>query len=141
MLMEIAHEVRPKRLSRTNAEVEALLLFCGVTPEQVGDSAGPPPKAQVAKTSRKSTRTASSSGKTPLGEDLKYRRDGDPLRVRGGLLLRREYEEGASIRTLSIKHKLAFGTVRQLLIEASTRLRGPGGSRGVRQELRTTRPG
>ena len=59
------------------------------------------------------------------------------------MAIRREYETGASIRALSQKLGLSFGTVRALLVEAGARLRGqsgatpaagevPAGTRGVR---------
>jgi len=37
------------------------------------------------------------------------------------------YERGSSIRDIARHHKLAFGTVRTLLIEAGVTLRGRGG--------------
>jgi transcriptional regulator with XRE-family HTH domain len=100
ILQDVAECVRPRNDTPLPLAVTALLLFGGVTPEQVaqGDSVPSCDEDSVAE--------------EPLGDALKYRRDDDPLRVRGGLLLRREYEAGASIRTL--------------LVEANTRLRGPG---------------
>lgn len=96
--------------------VDALLYFCGVTPEQV---------LGRAHQMQESTQDAAPVS-APLGEVLKGRRDDHPARVQGSLLLRREYEAGASIRALSHRHRLAFGTIRALLMEANTQLRGPG---------------
>ncbi|GHH48007.1 helix-turn-helix domain-containing protein [Lentzea cavernae] len=116
ILQDIAQSVRPKKEHVFLPEVEALLYFCGVTPEQVVDRVDPAVEPEPGPL----------PGEAPLGEVLKYRRDDDPMRVQGGLMLRREYEAGASIRMLSTKHHLAFGTIRTLLVEANTRLRGPG---------------
>ncbi|SDL92027.1 Helix-turn-helix domain-containing protein [Lentzea albidocapillata subsp. violacea] len=122
-LAEIASTVRPQSKSEPvfQRQVEALLYFCGVTPEQMADG-----KHQVHKTGRTPAPITA-----PLGEVLKGRRDDHPARVQGGLLLRREYEAGASIRALSDKHRLAFGTIRALLVEANTQLRGPGRAHGT----------
>ncbi|WP_030672249.1 helix-turn-helix domain-containing protein [Streptomyces sp. NRRL B-1347] len=42
--------------------------------------------------------------------------------------LRVTYEAGASIRSLAARSGLAYGTVRKLLLEAGTTLRGRGGN-------------
>jgi hypothetical protein len=47
--------------------------------------------------------------------------------------LRHQYEAGASVRELAKAHKLAFGTVRTLLLEAGVTLRSRGGPNHVRQ--------
>lgn len=118
-LAEIARTVRTQPEPLFQRQVDALLYFCGVTPEQMADGGH-----QAHETGRPSI-TA------PLGEVLKGRRDDHPARVQGGLLLRREYEAGASIRALSDRHRLAFGTIRTLLVEANTQLRGPGRAHGT----------
>lgn len=115
-LADIANTVRTQPEPLFEPQVDALLYFCGVTPEQMADRAH-----QVHETGR-----APATITEPLGEVLKGRRDDHPARVQGGLLLRREYEAGASIRALSDRHRLAFGTIRTLLVEANTQLRGPG---------------
>ncbi|MFD9903864.1 helix-turn-helix domain-containing protein [Streptomyces sp. NPDC059063] len=43
--------------------------------------------------------------------------------------LRCEYDAGASIRGLARRHELSYGTVRTLLLQAGTTLRGRGGRR------------
>jgi transcriptional regulator with XRE-family HTH domain len=116
VLESIAALVRPQSEPFFEPQVDALLYFCGVTPEQVAARAH-----QMRETEESSVPVSA-----PLGEVLKGRRDDHPARVQGGLMLRREYEAGDSIRTLSTRHRLAFGTIRTLLIEANTRLRGPG---------------
>ncbi|HUQ58627.1 helix-turn-helix domain-containing protein [Lentzea sp.] len=116
ILQDIAQGVRSRKERLFPPEVEALLYFCGVTPEQFVDRADPAVEPEP----------DPMLDEAPLGEVLKYRRDDDPMRVQGGLMLRREYEAGASIRALSSKHQLSFGTIRTLLVEANTRLRGPG---------------
>lgn len=116
ILESIAALVRPQPEPFFEPQVDALLYFCGVTPEQVAERAHQMQEADE----------GSTSVSAPLGEVLKGRRDDHPARVQGGLLLRREYEAGASIRALSTRHRLAFGTIRTLLMEANTQLRGPG---------------
>jgi hypothetical protein len=44
------------------------------------------------------------------------------------------YEAGASIRQLASAHRLAFGTVRTLLLEAGVVLRGRGGPNHARRK-------
>jgi hypothetical protein len=44
------------------------------------------------------------------------------------------YEAGASIRDLAAEHRLAFGTVRTLLLEAGVVLRVRGGPNHVRRD-------
>jgi hypothetical protein len=44
-----------------------------------------------------------------------------------------EYEAGASIRELAAVHKVAFGTVRTLLLEADVTLRSRGGPNHTRE--------
>lgn len=44
-----------------------------------------------------------------------------------------DYLEGASIRQLADRHRLSYGTVRALLLEAHTTLRGRGGPRHRRK--------
>lgn len=46
--------------------------------------------------------------------------------------LKLAYESGASIRDLAETHRLAFGTVRSLLLEAGVTLRPRGGPNHVR---------
>ncbi|GAA1312444.1 helix-turn-helix domain-containing protein [Saccharothrix xinjiangensis] len=122
VLEDVAREVRPPEDPSRPYVVEALLLFCGVAPEQVSAEAGPPVAPEV-----DDLAAHEDAEDVPLGEALKYRREDDPLRLRGSLRLKREYEAGASIRALSTRHKLAFGTIRTMLVAANTRLRSPGG--------------
>lgn len=116
ILEQTAAVVRTQPEPLFEPQVDALLYFCGVTPEQMAERAH-----QMQESARDATPIS-----TPLGEVLKGRRDDHPTRVQGSLLLRREYEAGASIRALSHRHRLAFGTIRTLLMEANTQLRGPG---------------
>jgi hypothetical protein len=51
-----------------------------------------------------------------------------------GRELKAAYEAGASIRDLAAERRLAFGTVRTLLLEAGVVLRTRGGPNHVRQE-------
>lgn len=44
------------------------------------------------------------------------------------------YEAGTSIRQLAVAHRLAFGTVRTLLLEAGVVLRTRGGPNHVRRQ-------
>lgn len=108
--------VRPPGGSLFQPLVDALFYYCGVTPEQVAQ------RAHNLATFYFEPAESTSS----LGEAVKHRRDDNPTRVQGGLIMRREYEAGASIRQLSVRHQLAFGTVRTLLLEADTVLRAPG---------------
>ncbi|MEU0878247.1 helix-turn-helix domain-containing protein [Lentzea sp. NPDC005914] len=114
MLAEVTKSIRPQT-PNDDRLLHGLLLFCGITPEQLASdfsisAAEPQP------------------GDQPLGDMLRHLRSDHPLRLRGGLMIRREYEAGKSIRALSRKHGLSFGTVRALLVEAGTRLRGQGGA-------------
>lgn len=116
ILTDVTANFRKQREPLFGEQVEALLYFCGVTPEQV-----------AARAHRISEYDLDRQMKAvPLAELLKRRRDDHPARVRGSLLLRHEYEAGASIRELSAKHGLAFGTIRCLLVEANTCLRRQG---------------
>lgn len=58
-------------------------------------------------------------GTEPLGPLLRYRRVDDPVRRAGAQRLWRESKD-ASVRRLAARHKLAFGTVRNLLDEAQS---------------------
>lgn len=114
LLADVTEHVRPGTPDDDRV-LHGLLLFGGITPEQVlgevtTDSAEPQPADR------------------PLGDVLRHLRSDHPVRVRGGMTIRREYEAGASIRALSEKHGLAFGTVRNLLVEAGATLRGQGGA-------------
>lgn len=114
LLAEVTERVRPET-PNDDRVLHGLLLFCGITPEQVlgeitTDGVEPHPVDQ------------------PLGDVLRHLRSDHPVRLRGGMTIRREYEAGASIRALSEKHGLAFGTVRNLLVEAGATLRGQGGA-------------
>lgn len=114
MLADVTKSIRPQT-PKADQVLHGLLLFCGVTPEQLDHEN---PAAEV----------EPSAADQPLGDVLRHLRSDHPLRLRGGMAIRREYETGASIRTLSEKHGLAFGTVRALLVEAGTKLRGQGGA-------------
>lgn len=48
--------------------------------------------------------------------------------------LKTDYEAGASIRDLATSQKLAFGTVRTLLLEAGVTLRSRGGPNHTRRD-------
>ena len=48
--------------------------------------------------------------------------------------LKRQYEAGASIRELAARNKVAFGTVRTLLLEAGVPLRSRGGPNHRRRD-------
>jgi Helix-turn-helix domain len=50
------------------------------------------------------------------------------------LQLEAAYKAGASIRDLATAHKLAFGTVRTLLLEAGVTLRARGGPNHTRRD-------
>lgn len=114
MLAQVTESIRPQTPSGERV-VHGLLLFCGVTPEQLAtEDSAPAVEPKVID--------------QPLGTVLKHLRSDHPLRLRGAMMLRREYENGASIRVLSEKHQLSYGTVRSLLVEAETRLRGQGGA-------------
>lgn len=126
MLADITKSIRPQT-PKADQVLHGLLFFCGVTPEQL-DSESPASEVEPQPADQ------------PLGDVLRHLRSDHPLRLRGGMAIRREYETGASIRALSEKHGLAFGTVRALLVEAGTRLRGQGGARmrrPVRRPCRT----
>lgn len=114
MLADVTTSIRP-RTPKADQVLHGLLFFCGVTPEQLDRE-------------NSSSEIEPDFGDQPLGDVLRHLRSDHPLRLRGGMTIRREYETGASIRALSAKHGLAFGTVRALLVEAGTRLRGQGGA-------------
>lgn len=122
MLEDVAREVRPPEDPSRPYIVEAFLLFCGVAPEQVSTEVAPLDVDEA-----DDAGAYEDAEDEPLGEALRYRREDDPLRLRGSLRLKREYEAGASIRALSTRHKLAFGTIRTMLVAANTRFRSPGG--------------
>jgi transcriptional regulator with XRE-family HTH domain len=114
LLADVTERVRPGTPDDDRV-LHGLLLFCGITPEQVlGDVETDGVELEPAD--------------RPLGDVVRHLRSDHPVRVRGGMTIRREYEAGASIRALSARHGLAFGTVRNLLVEAGATLRGQGGA-------------
>ncbi|USX54577.1 helix-turn-helix domain-containing protein [Lentzea sp. HUAS12] len=115
VLADVTKSIRPQT-PKSDQVLHGLLFFCGVTPEQVDSSDDPAAEVE------------SPFAGEPLGDVLRHLRSDHPLRLRGGMAIRREYETGISIRALSEKHGLAFGTVRALLVEAGTELRGQGGA-------------
>ncbi|GAA3888653.1 hypothetical protein GCM10022243_61930 [Saccharothrix violaceirubra] len=125
ILEDVARAVRPPPDPTRAYTVEALLFFTGVTPEQVAPDRFP----STGRSDPPEGTPSPGPADEPLGEAVKYLRNDDPLRVRGGLLLRKEYEDGATIRELGLRHKLSFGTIRTLLVEAGTRFRARGNPR------------
>jgi len=120
-LEEIAERVRPRGLTPLPFTAEAIMLFQGVTPEQMlriaPDVPDEPDLASLPEL-----------GDQPLGQVTRFTRAGDPRRVRAAHQLRREYEsaEQPTIGVLAKRHQMSFGTCRTLLTEADAPLRGPG---------------
>ncbi|MCP2097415.1 MULTISPECIES: helix-turn-helix domain-containing protein [Actinosynnema] len=118
-LKDVARVVQPTEDPSRIYEVDALLLFNGVLPEQLSpdfDRDGINVEVDPI-------------DKSSLAETSFYRRESDPERIKAAQQLRGDYEKGASIRDLAKKYKLPYGTVRAMLVTAGTALRKCGGSK------------
>ena len=98
-------------------EFEALSLFCGVSPAR-WSSGGP----------------LFDSDDIPAYDAAEVRNvvslpHNHPRRERCGLALARQYNSGASLTLLASETGVSFGTIRNLLLEAGTKLRPPRGRR------------
>lgn len=75
---------------------------------------------------------------------MPYERVTGATRIKLAERLKRQYEQGRSIRELANEHGRAYSSVHQLLTEAGTALRGHGGPRNhgphTRGHARDLRP-
>lgn len=98
----------------------ALLLFAGVTPEHMWDTA-PQRRVTLGKGSLERRLAEGES----LGDLIRLTRPVDPLRREIGRKMLGYYEDGLSIRQIKIKHApdISFGMIRSLLLDAGAEFR------------------